>query len=85
MAAYETRYTKPKLSSGRVHPYLIYGTAFKDDRTGSLTEIALKKGFEGLDSANYPAAYQEPQVGEALQKALKSGVKREDILVRVRQ
>ncbi|KAI8945581.1 Aldo/keto reductase [Xylaria longipes] len=73
-----------KLSSGRIHPYLIYGTAFKKNRTQELTEKALERGFEGVDSANFPTSYEESQVGEAIQKALRLGVKREDILVQTK-
>lgn len=78
---FDGRYTQPKLPSGRVHPYLIYGTGFKEDRTEALTGLALANGFQGLDSANYPTAYQEEQVGKALQTAPEAGVKRDDILV----
>lgn len=44
--------------------------AFKEDRTGELKALALKKGFRGVDSANYPSAYEEPSVGIAMVKRL---------------
>ncbi|KAF4635236.1 hypothetical protein G7Y89_g2871 [Cudoniella acicularis] len=78
------RFTPLKLSSGRVHPFLLYGTGFKGDQTGHLAKLALKNGFEGLDSANYPTAYNEVLVGDAVQEALKSGVKRKDILIQTK-
>ncbi|RYC64814.1 hypothetical protein CHU98_g1426 [Xylaria longipes] len=81
---FNNRYVRTKLSSGRIHPYLIYGTAFKKNRTQELTEKALERGFEGVDSANFPTSYEESQVGEAIQKALRLGVKREDILVQTK-
>jgi diketogulonate reductase-like aldo/keto reductase len=43
--------------------------------------LALKTGFEGLDTANYPTAYNESATGEALQEAFTSRLKRENILV----
>jgi hypothetical protein len=78
---FPNRFAPLILSSRREHPKLIYGTAFKGDQTYPLTALALEHGFKGLDSANYPTAYQEAQVGNAIQKALKAGVKRENILV----
>jgi len=72
------RFAPLVLSSGQKHPYLLYGTAFKKERTGELTALALKHGFEGIDSANYPSAYEEALAGDGI---LGSGVKRGDILV----
>ncbi|KID89755.1 NADP-dependent oxidoreductase domain protein [Metarhizium guizhouense ARSEF 977] len=69
-----------RLSTGAVHPFFyIYGTAFKEDRTGELKALALKKGFRGVDSAKHLSAYEEPSVGIAIEEALKSGVKRESL------
>lgn len=70
-----------RLSTGTVHPLYVYGTAFKEDRTGELKALALKKGFRGVDSANYPSAYEESSVRVAIEEALKSGVKRKDLFV----
>ncbi|EHK26500.1 uncharacterized protein TRIVIDRAFT_52445 [Trichoderma virens Gv29-8] len=78
------RYTRLELSSGAVHPFQVYGTAFKEDRTENLTALALETGFVGLDSANYPTAYEEGQVGEAIQKALQLGVKRSDLFIQTK-
>jgi len=78
------RYTRLELSSGVVHPFQVYGTAFKEDRTGNLTTLALETGFVGLDSANYPTAYDERQVGEAIQRALQSGMKRNDLFIQTK-
>lgn len=50
---------------------------FEEDRTGELKALALKKGFSGVDPANYLSAYKQPSVGIAIEEALKSGVKRE--------
>ncbi|OKL63120.1 hypothetical protein UA08_01254 [Talaromyces atroroseus] len=70
-----------KLSSGLRHPALIYGTAFKDEQTGPLTELALRTGFRAFDTANYPSAYDEAAIGEILLRASANGLKREEVLV----
>ena len=33
-------------------PNFIYGTAWKEDRTASLTELAIRSGFRAIDTAN---------------------------------
>ncbi|KFG77964.1 hypothetical protein MANI_004594 [Metarhizium anisopliae] len=48
---------------------------FEEDRTGELKALALRKGFSGVDPANYLSAYKQPSVGIAIEEALKSGVK----------
>ncbi|KAI1424035.1 putative aldo-keto reductase [Xylaria sp. FL1777] len=60
---------------------LLYGTAWKEERTADLTEEALNKGFRGVDSANYPTAYDEPLIGEGIARALASGLKRKDLFI----
>src|SRR4051812_43786359 len=51
-------------------PRLIYGTAWKDDKTARLTKLALEAGFRGIDTANQRRHYHEAGVGEALRSAL---------------
>ncbi|EFZ03606.2 NADP-dependent oxidoreductase domain protein [Metarhizium robertsii ARSEF 23] len=58
-----------RLSTGTVHPFYIYGTAFQEDRTGELKALALKNGFRGVDSANYSSAYEEPSIRSTKRKA----------------
>jgi hypothetical protein len=70
------------LSSGYVYPFTLYGTARKEEQTGTLTELSMKRGFKGIDTANYPSAYDEPLSGNGLQAYLESGKKREDVCVR---
>ena len=60
-------------------PALIYGTAWKEDRTANLVEKALEKGFKGIDTACQPKHYQEHLVGDGLERAFSSGLAREDI------
>ncbi|MGE5054778.1 MAG: aldo/keto reductase, partial [Acidobacteriota bacterium] len=40
-------------------PSFIYGTAWKEDRTAALTELALRAGFRGIDTANQRKHYFE--------------------------
>ena len=42
-----------------VHPQFLYGTAWKEDRTPVLTELALRAGFRGIDTANQRRHYFE--------------------------
>lgn len=47
-------------------PDFLYGTAWKEDRTPALTELALRMGFRGIDTANQRRHYFEAGVGQAL-------------------
>jgi diketogulonate reductase-like aldo/keto reductase len=51
-------------------PRFLYGTAWKEERTRPLTELALQAGFAGIDTANQRRHYLEAAVGEALASAL---------------
>jgi diketogulonate reductase-like aldo/keto reductase len=55
-------------------PDFLYGTAWKEDRTAALTELALRKGFRAIDTANQRRHYFEAGVGEGLAEAYRSGV-----------
>lgn len=55
-------------------PDFLYGTAWKEDRTAALTELALRAGFRGVDTANQRRHYFEAAVGEGLQAAYRAGV-----------
>ena len=65
-------------------PQLIYGTAWKKERTASLVEQALNAGFRGVDTACQPKHYNEPGVGEGLASALSGGLERQDIFVQTK-
>lgn len=60
-------------------PRIIYGTAWKKDRTASLVAKALTLGFRGIDTACQPKHYHEAGVGEAVDGALQSGLARGDL------
>ena len=55
-------------------PDFLYGTAWKEDRTAPLTELALRVGFRGVDTANQRRHYFEAGVGQGLAAAYRSGV-----------
>ncbi len=55
-------------------PDFLYGTAWKEDRTPALTELALRMGFRGIDTANQRRHYWEAGVGQGLAAAYRAGV-----------
>src|SRR5213593_766199 len=55
-------------------PDFLYGTAWKEERTPALTELALRMGFRGIDTANQRRHYFEAGVGQALAAAYRAGV-----------
>jgi diketogulonate reductase-like aldo/keto reductase len=55
-------------------PDFLYGTAWKEDRTAALVELAIKAGFRGIDTANQRRHYFEAGVGEGLAAAYRAGV-----------
>ena len=59
---------------GRRVPEFLYGTAWKEDRTPALTELALRMGFRGIDTANQRRHYFEAGVGQGLDAAYRAGV-----------
>jgi len=61
-------------------PPLLYGTAWKEDRTEALVARALEAGFRGIDTANQRKHYHEAGVGAALRQALADGSLRRDEL-----
>ena len=57
-----------------LHPDFLYGTAWKEDRTPALVELALRMGFRGIDTANQRRHYFEAGVGQGLAAAYRAGV-----------
>jgi len=60
---------------------LIYGTAWKKERTAGLVELALSTGFRGIDTACQPKHYDEAGVGAGLARARARGVARGELFV----
>src|SRR5580692_11196919 len=55
-------------------PEFLYGTAWKEDRTPAVVELALQMGFRGIDTANQRRHYFEVGVGQGLAAAYRAGV-----------
>ena len=71
-------------AAGVAVPRLIYGTAWKKERTTELVAQALRAGFRGIDTACQPKHYHEPGVGEALAVVAREGVLRSDIFLQTK-
>jgi diketogulonate reductase-like aldo/keto reductase len=71
-------------SAGVKMPPIIYGTAWKKDRTADLVVKAIQSGFRGIDTACQPKHYNEPQVGTALHRLKDHGIEREDLFLQTK-
>ncbi len=66
-------------------PRFLYGTAWKEGETGRLTELALRRGFRGIDTANQRRHYDEAAVGQAVAAAIAGGtVTRDDLFLQTK-
>jgi diketogulonate reductase-like aldo/keto reductase len=66
-------------------PEFLYGTAWKEERTPALVELALRTGFRAIDTANQRRHYFEEGVGEGLAAAYRAGlVKRDDLFLQTK-
>lgn len=66
-------------------PRFLYGTAWKEDKTRRLTELAIAQGFRGIDTANQRRHYVEAAVGEAVSASITAGsVAREDLFLQTK-
>ncbi|KAF8864301.1 putative aldo-keto reductase [Acephala macrosclerotiorum] len=66
-------------------PKMVYGTAWKKDRSATLVYQALKAGFRAIDTAAQPRHYNEKGVAEGVAKAIEEGiVRREDLYIQTK-
>jgi diketogulonate reductase-like aldo/keto reductase len=66
-------------------PRLLYGTAWKEDETQRLTQLALRQGFRGIDTTNQRRHYHEAAVGQAVAASVASGlVARDDLFLQTK-
>ena len=66
-------------------PRFLYGTAWKEDQTQRLVELAVQRGFRGTDTANQRRHYDEAAVGRAISACIASGlVTREDLFLQTK-
>lgn len=61
-------------------PNLIYGTAWKQEATARLVELALEIGFRGIDTACQPKHYHEAGAGDGIAAAIGRGILTRDQL-----
>ena len=71
-------------SAGVKMPPIIYGTAWKKDRTADLVVKAIRAGFRGIDTACQPKHYNEPLVGTALYRLKDHGIEREALFLQTK-
>lgn len=68
-----------------VLPDFLYGTAWKEERTPALVELALHTGFRGIDTANQRRHYFEAGVGQGLAASIRAGVvRRADVFLQTK-
>lgn len=65
-------------------PCLLYGTAWKKEKTADLVTKAVKYGFRGIDTACQPKHYNEAGVGEAIQRLTNEGINRKDLYIQTK-
>jgi diketogulonate reductase-like aldo/keto reductase len=66
-------------------PSILYGTAWKADRTAALTAEAISCGFRGIDMANQRKYYMEAGAGEGIRTAIAAGtVTREELFLQTK-
>jgi diketogulonate reductase-like aldo/keto reductase len=61
------------LGARDLEPQIVYGTAWKEERTRELTALALEAGFRAIDTANQRKHYFEAAVGAAVEHVLAAG------------
>jgi diketogulonate reductase-like aldo/keto reductase len=65
-------------------PRLLYGTAWKKQRTTALVVQAIQAGFRGIDTACQPKHYDEQLVGAALQQVKDQGIARKALYLQTK-
>ncbi len=65
-------------------PSLLYGTAWKKEKTADLVTRAVKYGFRGIDTACQPKHYNEAAVGEAIRRLTSEGIARTDLYIQTK-
>lgn len=77
----------PVVSAAEV-PGMIYGTAWKKERTKELVRLAIDEGFRAFDTANQPKHYNESLLGEALKEVwsggFQNGLRREQFWIQTK-
>jgi len=74
----------PSLTEPNAAPPILYGTAWKKERTAALVERALELGFRGVDTACQPKHYDEPGVGRGVTAFLAQDGARESLYLQTK-
>jgi diketogulonate reductase-like aldo/keto reductase len=70
---------------GLLVPLFLYGTAWKENETERLVELAIAEGFRGIDTANQRRHYFEAAVGQGIAAAIGKGfVARDDLFLQTK-
>lgn len=73
------------LPGNAIEVSMIYGTAWKGERTADCVTKALEAGFRCIDTAAQPKHYREDLVGDAVRSCIESGlVHRKDIYLQIK-
>src|SRR5215471_4563257 len=74
----------PSIDRAQV-PWFLYGTAWKEDQTQRLVELAIEEGFRGIDTANQRRHYDEAAVGRGIAAAISRGqVTRDELFLQTK-
>src|SRR5690242_10873548 len=65
-------------------PRIIYGTAWKKERTKRLVLEAISAGFHAIDTACQPKHYNEAGVGEAIAELGRRGIPRSSLYIQTK-
>lgn len=65
-------------------PPIVYGTAWKKERTEDLVIKALQFGFRGIDTAGQPKHYNEAGVGAGIAASFNKNLSRADLYVQTK-
>ena len=65
-------------------PQILYGTAWKKERTETLVAAAIRQGFRGIDTACQPKHYHEPGVGAGVAACLSDSLTRADLYLQTK-
>lgn len=76
----KTKYSNKKIPM----PQILYGTAWKKERTAELVERAILCGFRGIDTACQPKHYHEAGVGDALRNLAARGISRDKLFLQTK-
>lgn len=69
---------------GVAMPRILYGTAWKKERTAQLVTQAVTTGFRGVDTAGQPKHYDEAAVGAGLAACREAGIARDELYVQTK-